>query len=82
MIDRKALLADLRGEVTRLEAYLREQVEAVDGLKVRMQAEHAAATKARRTAATWTSWRDEQVTRPRSRGCSARSSCAGPRTTS
>ncbi|MGH3800726.1 MAG: BREX-2 system adenine-specific DNA-methyltransferase PglX [Pseudonocardiaceae bacterium] len=62
MIDRKALLADLRTEVIRLEADLREQVETVDGLAQRMQAEHTAATKARRTAATWTSWRDEQVT--------------------
>ncbi len=62
MIDRKALLADLRTEVTRLEADLREQVATVDGLAQRMQAEHAAAVKAQRTAATWTSWRDEQVT--------------------
>jgi hypothetical protein len=62
MIDRKQLLADLRGEVTRLEGGLREQVGAVEGLEQRLRDEHAAATKARRTSATWTSWRDEQVT--------------------
>ncbi len=62
MIDRKALLADLRTEVTRLEADLCEQVETVDRLEQRLGEEHAKATKARRTAATWTSWRDEQIT--------------------
>jgi hypothetical protein len=62
MIDRKQLLADLRDEVTRLEGDLREQVGAVEGLEQRLRDEHAAATKARRTSATWTSWRDEQVT--------------------
>jgi hypothetical protein len=82
MIDRKALLADLGGEVLRLEDDLREQVETIDGLKSRMQAEHAAATKARRTAATWTSWRDEQVTQAAVAWCWARCSCAGARTTS
>ena len=62
MIDRKHLLADLRGEVVRLEGDLREQVGAVDDLERRLLGEHAAATKARRTSATWASWRDEQVT--------------------
>ncbi|MGH3812410.1 MAG: BREX-2 system adenine-specific DNA-methyltransferase PglX [Pseudonocardiaceae bacterium] len=62
MIDRKALLADLQAEVARLEVDLREQVEVVDGLKERIQAEHKAATDARRTAATWTTWRDDEVT--------------------
>ena len=62
MIDRKQLLTDLRGEVVRLEGDLREQVAAVDGLERRLRGEHAAATRARRTSATWTSWRDEQVT--------------------
>lgn len=62
MIDRKQLLADLRDEVTRLEGDLREQVGAVEGLEQRLRDEHAAATKARRTSATWMSWRDEQVT--------------------
>ena len=62
MIDHKQLLTDLRGEVVRLEGDLREQVAAVDGLQRRLRDGHAAATKVRRTAATWTSWRDEQVT--------------------
>lgn len=62
MIDRKQLLADLRGEVVRLEGDLREQVGAVEGLERQLRDEHAAARKARRTSATWTSWRDEQVT--------------------
>jgi hypothetical protein len=51
------------GEATRLEDHLRKQVETVDGLKARLPAEHGGATKARRTATTWMSWRDEQVTR-------------------
>jgi len=62
VIDRKQLLADLRGEVARLEGDLHEQVAADEGLEQRLRDEHAAATKARRSAATWASWRDEQVT--------------------
>ncbi|MCA1671883.1 MAG: BREX-2 system adenine-specific DNA-methyltransferase PglX, partial [Actinobacteria bacterium] len=62
MIDRKQLLAGLRGEVVRLEGDLREQVGAVEGLERRLRGEHAAATKARRTSATWASWHDEQIT--------------------
>ncbi|MEU8404315.1 BREX-2 system adenine-specific DNA-methyltransferase PglX [Nonomuraea sp. NPDC048892] len=74
MIDRKALLADLQKQIKSLEKDLREQVEnaeetvtiggATSTRKVRdrLKAEYDHAFVLGRTAATWTSWRDERVT--------------------
>ncbi|MET4656811.1 hypothetical protein ABID80_000503 [Streptomyces sp. PvP037] len=61
MIDRKALLDDLRGQVKAVEADLGRQVKVVpEGEKLR--AEYDRARKLGRTAATWNSWLDERVT--------------------
>ncbi|MFE5215130.1 MULTISPECIES: BREX-2 system adenine-specific DNA-methyltransferase PglX [unclassified Streptomyces] len=61
MIDRKALLDDLKGQVKAVEADLGRQVKVVpEGQKLR--AEYERARKLGRTAATWNSWLDERVT--------------------
>ncbi|CAM5355935.1 DNA methylase [Streptomyces pilosus] len=61
MIDRKALLDDLKGQVKAVEADLGRQVKVVpEGEKLR--AEYDRARKLGRTAATWNSWLDERVT--------------------
>ncbi|MGH3697291.1 MAG: BREX-2 system adenine-specific DNA-methyltransferase PglX [Pseudonocardiaceae bacterium] len=62
MVDSKALLADLQGQVRLLEADLAEQLDAVPGLVGVLRDEHAAERKARRTAAEWQAWRDAQLT--------------------
>ncbi|MFC3574826.1 BREX-2 system adenine-specific DNA-methyltransferase PglX [Streptomyces yaanensis] len=61
MIDRKALLEDLKQQVKAVEADLGKQVKVVpEGEKLR--AEYDRARKLGRTAATWNSWLDERVT--------------------
>jgi hypothetical protein len=62
VIDRKALLKDLQGQVKALEKDLREQVEAVAPVGSALRSEYDRAFKLGRTAATWTVWRDERVT--------------------
>ncbi|GAA2700119.1 BREX-2 system adenine-specific DNA-methyltransferase PglX [Streptomyces violaceolatus] len=62
MIDRKALLDDLKQQVKAVEADLGKQVKALDEVGVRLRAEYDQARKLGRTAATWNSWLDERVT--------------------
>jgi hypothetical protein len=62
VIDRKLLLSDLQKQVKTLEKDLREQAESVEEVRLRLRGEYDRAFKAGRTAATWTTWRDEQVT--------------------
>ncbi|MFD9515738.1 BREX-2 system adenine-specific DNA-methyltransferase PglX [Streptomyces sp. NPDC059979] len=62
MIDRKALLNDLKKQVTAAEADLTRQVKAVEEVGARLKAEYDRARKLGRTAATWNSWLDERVT--------------------
>ncbi|MEV0204237.1 BREX-2 system adenine-specific DNA-methyltransferase PglX [Streptomyces sp. NPDC050788] len=62
MIDRKALLDDLKQQVKAVEADLGRQVKALPDVGARLRAEYDQARKLGRTAATWTSWLDERVT--------------------
>ncbi|MDX3064481.1 MULTISPECIES: BREX-2 system adenine-specific DNA-methyltransferase PglX [Streptomyces] len=62
MIDRKALLNDLKQQVKAVEADLGKQVKALDEVGARLRAEYDQARKLGRTAATWNSWLDERVT--------------------
>ncbi|MFH9174355.1 BREX-2 system adenine-specific DNA-methyltransferase PglX [Streptomyces albogriseolus] len=62
MIDRKALLNDLKQQVKAVEADLGKQVKALGEVGARLRAEYDQARKLGRTAATWTSWLDERVT--------------------
>ncbi|MEV0924528.1 BREX-2 system adenine-specific DNA-methyltransferase PglX [Streptomyces spongiicola] len=62
MIDRKALLGDLKQQVKTVEADLGRQVRALSDVGARLRAEYDRARKLGRTAATWTSWLDERVT--------------------
>jgi len=62
VIDRKLLLSDLQKQVKNLEKDLREQVESVEKVRLRLRGEYDRAFKVGRTAATWTTWRDERVT--------------------
>ncbi|MFC5821822.1 BREX-2 system adenine-specific DNA-methyltransferase PglX [Nonomuraea harbinensis] len=62
MIDRKALLEDLKQQVKAVEADLAKQVKALPETGARLRAEYDQARKLGRTAATWTSWLDERVT--------------------
>ncbi|MGW0631018.1 BREX-2 system adenine-specific DNA-methyltransferase PglX [Streptomyces sp. NPDC002758] len=62
MIDRKALLNDLKQQVNAVETDLARQVKAVEEVGTRLKAEYEQARKLGRTAATWTSWLDERVT--------------------
>lgn len=62
MIDRKALLDDLKQQVKAVETDLARQVKAVDEVGTRLRAEYDQARKLGRTAATWNSWLDERVT--------------------
>ncbi|MBT2452730.1 BREX-2 system adenine-specific DNA-methyltransferase PglX [Streptomyces sp. ISL-43] len=62
MIDRKALLNDLKQQVKAVEADLSKQVKAVTDVGTRLRAEYDQARKLGRTAATWNSWLDERVT--------------------
>ncbi|KQY36815.1 DNA methylase [Nocardia sp. Root136] len=62
MIDRAALLADLKKQVTAVEADLNQQLRALPEVKARLHDEWAHARKLNRTAATETSWLDERIT--------------------
>ncbi|MFF3871949.1 BREX-2 system adenine-specific DNA-methyltransferase PglX [Streptomyces sp. NPDC001978] len=62
MIDRKALLNDLKQQVKAVETDLARQVKAVGEVGARLKAEYEQARKLGRTAATWNSWLDERVT--------------------
>ncbi|MGK5499879.1 BREX-2 system adenine-specific DNA-methyltransferase PglX [Streptomyces sp. URMC 125] len=62
MIDRKALLNDLKQQVKAVEADLGKQVVALGEVGVRLRTEYDRARKLGRTAATWNSWLDERVT--------------------
>ncbi len=62
MINAKQLLADLQAQQKKLENDLRQQTEALPELKARLEAEYAAARDAGRTADTYGTWRDHQVT--------------------
>ncbi|NEB38312.1 BREX-2 system adenine-specific DNA-methyltransferase PglX [Streptomyces sp. SID14515] len=62
MIDRKALLNDLKQQVKAAETDLSQQVKAVTEVGTRLRAEYDRARKLGRTAATWNSWLDERVT--------------------
>ncbi|MFP8944120.1 BREX-2 system adenine-specific DNA-methyltransferase PglX [Streptomyces fenghuangensis] len=62
MIDRKALLDDLKQQVKAVETDLGKQVRALGEVGARLRAEYDQARKLGRTAATWTSWLGERVT--------------------
>ncbi|WP_410535978.1 BREX-2 system adenine-specific DNA-methyltransferase PglX [Streptomyces sp. KL2] len=62
MIDRKALLDDLKQQVKAVETDLGKQVKALGEVGARLRAEYDQARKLGRTAATWISWLDERVT--------------------
>ncbi|MFB8771164.1 BREX-2 system adenine-specific DNA-methyltransferase PglX [Streptomyces broussonetiae] len=62
MIDRKALLTDLKQQVKAVETDLGRQVKALGDVGARLRAEYDQARKLGRTAATWTSWLDERIT--------------------
>ncbi|MEV5554911.1 BREX-2 system adenine-specific DNA-methyltransferase PglX [Nonomuraea wenchangensis] len=62
MIDRKALLEDLKRQVKAVETDLAKQVKALPEAGARLRSEYDQARKLGRTAATWTSWLDERVT--------------------
>ncbi|MER6813592.1 BREX-2 system adenine-specific DNA-methyltransferase PglX [Spirillospora sp. NPDC000708] len=62
MIDRKALLADLKKQVTSLEKDLSQQVRALPEINSRLRVEYDQARKLGRTATTWNSWLDERIT--------------------
>ncbi|MZE77897.1 BREX-2 system adenine-specific DNA-methyltransferase PglX [Streptomyces xinghaiensis] len=62
MIDRKALLDDLKQQVKAVEADLGRQVRTLDEVGARLRSEYDQARKLGRTAATWNAWLDERVT--------------------
>ncbi|MFI8182465.1 BREX-2 system adenine-specific DNA-methyltransferase PglX [Actinacidiphila glaucinigra] len=62
MIDRKALLNDLKQQVKAVETDLARQVKAVAEVGEKLKGEYDQARKLGRTAATWNSWLDERVT--------------------
>jgi hypothetical protein len=62
VIDRKALLDDLKQQVKAVETDLGKQVKALGDVGARLRAEYDQARKLGRTAATWNSWLDERVT--------------------
>ncbi|MFE2759041.1 BREX-2 system adenine-specific DNA-methyltransferase PglX [Streptomyces halstedii] len=62
MIDRKALLNDLKQQVKAVEVDLGKQVKVLDEVGARLRAEYDQARKLGRTAATWNAWLDERVT--------------------
>ncbi|MEV6671994.1 BREX-2 system adenine-specific DNA-methyltransferase PglX [Streptomyces sp. NPDC051162] len=62
MIDRKALLNDLKRQVKAVESDLAQQVKAVGEVRDRLRAEYDHARRLGRTAATWNSWLDDRIT--------------------
>ncbi|TXS52716.1 BREX-2 system adenine-specific DNA-methyltransferase PglX [Streptomyces sp. t39] len=62
MIDRKALLNDLKQQVKAVETDLGRQVKALGDVSARLRAEYDQARKLGRTASTWNAWLDERIT--------------------
>lgn len=62
MIDRKALLDNLKQRVKSAEHDLGQQVGALPEVSGRLKKEHTQAFHLGRTAASWTSWLDERIT--------------------
>lgn len=62
MINARQLLTDLQAQQKKLENDLRQQTEALPELKQRLEAEYKDARDAGRTADTYGTWRDHQVT--------------------
>lgn len=62
MIDRRALLDDVKQQVKAVEADLADQVGFAGDVGARLRAEYAQARKLGRTAATWNSWLGERIT--------------------
>ena len=62
MIDRKALLDDLKKLVTKLEKDLRERCEENAEVDARVRIEYEKAKEAKRTAQAYKVWRDEWIT--------------------
>ncbi|MFE3018948.1 BREX-2 system adenine-specific DNA-methyltransferase PglX [Streptomyces sp. NPDC059256] len=62
MVDRTALLNDLKKQVKAVETDLSQQVKAVGEVGARLRAEYDQARKLGRTGGTWNSWLDERVT--------------------
>jgi type I restriction-modification system DNA methylase subunit len=62
LIDRKALLDDLKKLVTKLEKDLRERCEENTEVDARVRIEYEKAKEAKRTAQAYTVWRDEWIT--------------------
>ncbi|MFC6020418.1 BREX-2 system adenine-specific DNA-methyltransferase PglX [Plantactinospora solaniradicis] len=62
MIDRRALLKDLQGQVKALEKDLVEQIGDSGEHYEKLRPEYDRAFGLKRTAATWPAWRDERVT--------------------
>ncbi|GHJ36008.1 BREX-2 system adenine-specific DNA-methyltransferase PglX [Streptomyces sp. TS71-3] len=62
MIDRAALLDDLKKRLRAVEADLGRQVKAVSEVGVELRTEYDRARELGRTAATWNAWLDERVT--------------------
>jgi hypothetical protein len=61
VIDRKALLDNLKQQVKAVETDLGKQVKVLGEVDARLRAEYDQARKLGRTAATWNSWLDERV---------------------
>ncbi|SIO85590.1 BREX-2 system adenine-specific DNA-methyltransferase PglX [Nocardiopsis sp. JB363] len=62
MIDREALLDDLKRQVKGVESDLAAQVWEIDEVGTRLRDEYNLASKLNRTAATWNAWLDERIT--------------------
>lgn len=62
MISAAKLLSDLKRIVTALERHLRERCDEVPAINEALQAEHARAIKAKRTAQTFEEWRADAAT--------------------
>jgi hypothetical protein len=61
-VSSSALLADLQQQVRLLEVDLRDQVDRLPELEARLLSDHSDASRAQRTAESWTAWLDAQVT--------------------
>jgi hypothetical protein len=62
MIDRAALVADLRQEVTALEDDMRAHADDLPELMTRLRLEHVRAVDAERTAMSFSDWREGELT--------------------
>ena len=65
MIDSKALLDDVKPEVTKLEDDLRKRCEAEPAVDAPLRAQYDAAREKGRTALTYVAWREEELTQIR-----------------